>query len=260
MTTHPPDTLPSPPLLNSRNALFLDLDGTLLDLAPTPEAVVVPQDLSGLLASLAPALGGALAIVTGRALETVDTLLRPWTVIGAGLHGAEYRWPGMRAIDRLPLLPVRSIVEQLRARFAPVPAVLVEDKGHSVALHYRLAPERRAECESEMLAATRDRGDLRLMHGHCVIEALPADADKGSAILRLMQRPPFAFRVPVFLGDDVTDEEAFPVVSGCGGLSVRVGASSSRATHTLSSPSDVRRWLHASLTALESTHGNPSES
>ncbi|TDU25592.1 trehalose 6-phosphatase [Panacagrimonas perspica] len=259
MTPHPPDTGPPPPLLTRRNALFLDLDGTLLELASTPDAVVVPQDLSALLASLASALGGALAIVTGRALETVDALLRPWTVIGAGLHGAEYRLPGMRTIDRLPLLPVRNIVEQLRSRFASVPGVLVEDKEHSVALHYRLAPERREECESAMLAVTCQRTDLRLMHGHCVIEALPAAADKGSAILRLLQRAPFEFRVPVFLGDDVTDEEAFPVVSGCGGMSVRVGASSPRATHILSSPSDVLRWLRASLTALEAAYGKASE-
>jgi trehalose 6-phosphate phosphatase len=260
VTPHPPDTGPPPPLLTRRNALFLDLDGTLLELASTPDAVVVPTDLSTLLASLAATLDGALAIVTGRTLETVDALLQPWTVVGAGLHGAEFRWPGMRTIDRLPLLPVRDIVEQLRARFASVPAVLIEDKGHSVGLHYRLAPDRRVECESAMVAATRERADLRLMRGHCVIEALPADADKGSAILRLMRRAPFEFRVPVFLGDDVTDEEAFPVVSGCGGLSVRVGASSSRATHTLSSPSDVLRWLRASLAALESVHGKASES
>ena len=246
---------PRPPLpLTSAHALFLDLDGTLLELAPTPDAVVVPHDLPRLLESLSTELGGAVAIVTGRALATVDALLAPWTVMGAGLHGAEFRWPGMRSIDRLPLMPVEEIVGALRDRFRGNHAIRIEDKGVSVALHYRLSPERQLECEEAISQATSGRPDLRLMHGHFVIEALPITADKGSAILSLTKRAPFANRIPVFVGDDQTDEEAFPVVTSLGGTTVRVAATSTRATHGLASPSDVVDWLRSSLGLLISDH------
>ncbi len=244
--------LPLPPKLSPNAALFLDLDGTLLELAPRPEAVVVPEGLSGLLQSLDKVLGGALAVVTGRPLARVDEMLRPWLAVGAGLHGNEYRWPGTTDIERMNAVPAALVARQLRERFIDEPAIEIEDKGAAVALHFRRAPERVAACEATMIEATRGRDDLRLLRGHCVIEALPAATDKGKAIARLMARAPFAGRIPAFIGDDVTDEDAFPVIGQFGGLCVKVGHRSTHAAHGLEGPAEVLHWLRSSLRSLQS--------
>lgn len=244
--------LPSPPRLTRDSALFLDVDGTLLELAPTPDSVRVPEGLAPLLGALSDALGGALAVVTGRSLARIEKLLSPWAVVGAGLHGIEFRWPGAADIDRAPFAPLSPVVAKLRARFASEPAVEVEDKGVAVALHFRRAPERAAECAAAMAEIARSHPELRLLRGHCVIEALPVQANKGDAIRRLMQSAPFAGRVPAFVGDDVTDEDAFPVVGSFGGLCIKVGQHSSYAAHGVDGPRDVLEWLRSSLRSLQS--------
>lgn len=244
--------LPTPPRLPRNTALFLDLDGTLLELARTPESVVVPEGLVGLLQAIEGEFGGALAVITGRPLADVDRLFDPWQPIGAGLHGLEFRWPGAAVVRREDVGSIGALATRLRKRFCEDSAILVEDKGASVALHYRLAPERAAECERAMIEATRDLPALRLLKGHSVIEALPSTADKGRAIARLMGCAPFSGRVPAFIGDDVTDEDAFPVVGTYGGLCVKVGRTSSFAAHGLDGPRDVLEWLRSSLRSLRS--------
>lgn len=251
--------LPTPPHLPRNAALFLDLDGTLLELAPTPQAVVVPEGLVVLLQALSRELDGALALITGRSLETVDQLLAPWQSLGAGVHGLEFRWPGARLIAREAAGLTGTLAADLRERFHAQRAIQVEDKGAAVALHFRLAPERAAECEEAMVEATRNLPGLRLLRGHSVIEALPATADKGRAIARLMERAPFAGRVPAFVGDDVTDEDAFPVIGRYGGLCVKVGHTSSVAAHGLEGPRDVLAWLRWCLRWLQSEHDERSK-
>lgn len=247
-------TLPTPLRLPRNTALFLDLDGTLLELASTPQAVVVPEGLVNLLQALSRELEGALAIITGRSLETVDRLLAPWQSLGAGLHGLEFRWPGSLLIERESVGLIGALATRLRERFPAPSAIQVEDKGAAVALHFRLAPERATECEQAMIEATSDLPGLRLLRGHCVIEALPATADKGRAIARLMARTPFAGRTPAFVGDDVTDEDAFPVITRHGGLCVKVGHAPSIAAHGLDGPREVLKWLRVSLRSLQSDH------
>lgn len=247
---------PTPPPLTRQHALFLDLDGTLIDFAPAPDEVVVPEGLAAMLGSVAEGLGGALAIVTGRPLADVDRLFAPWTPVGAGLHGLEMRWPGTRTILRDPTDALGAVRRGLQQRFEADPRIWVEDKTAAVALHFRRAPERGEECKAAMAELVQGSPELRLLHGHCVIEALPLEANKGRAILRLMDRAPFAGRIPSFVGDDVTDEDAFPAVDVLGGLSVKVGQGDTRAEHRLDGPHDVRRWLRESLRSLQSRHGD----
>ena len=247
--------LPIPPLLTRDQALLLDVDGCLLDLAPTPNEVSVPTFLPGLLTDLGEQLDQALAVISGRSLEVVDVLLAPWRATGAGVHGAELRLPGT---DRIQLAPRRAsaIVARLRARFVDVPDVIVEDKGAAVAVHFARCPQREAECEAALLEAMRTIPGMRMQKGHHVREALPADSDKGTALGVLMQHAPFAGRSPVFAGDDRTDEAAFAEVNARDGISVKVGSGPTQAHYRLGTPGQVLQWLQASL---QSMRGDPEE-
>ncbi|MGH8519002.1 MAG: trehalose-phosphatase [Panacagrimonas sp.] len=247
--------LPVPPLLTRDQALLLDVDGCLLDLAPTPNEVSVPSWLPGLLGDLEVQLDQAVAVISGRSLDVIDILLAPWRATGAGVHGAELRLPGT---DRIQLAPRRAaaIVARLRARFVDVPDVIVEDKGAAVAVHFARCPEREAESEAALLEAMRAVTGMRMQKGHHVREAVPADSDKGTALRVLMQHAPFMGRPPVFAGDDRTDEAAFAEVNSMEGISVKVGRGSTEARYRLGTPSQVLLWLQASL---DSMRGEPGE-
>ncbi|MHA1108606.1 MAG: trehalose-phosphatase [Alphaproteobacteria bacterium] len=214
--------LPRP---DARWALFLDVDGTLVEFAPTPDAVKVGRRLVDLLDRLNATLGGAVALVSGRPIAKLDELFAPLRLPAAGNHGLERRdmsgnltAPG---VEPASLDPVRSAFE----RFADENiGIVVEDKGASVALHYRLAPEAAAAVESLADDVLRDLGPgFRIQRGKMLVELRPDGADKGSAIESFMADPPFAGRVPVFIGDDVTDEDGFAAVNRMGGFSIRVG-------------------------------------
>lgn len=248
-TGHEAKELPVPPLLKRDQALFLDVDGCLIELAPSPTEVVVPPWLAGLLTDLGEALGQAVAVISGRSLHTIDSLLAPWQAAGAGIHGAELRLPGS---DRIEVAPrsAAAIVEQLRARFADVPEVLIEDKGAAVAIHFARCPEREAECEAALVDAMRAVPGMRLQAGRLVREALPAGADKGAALRMLMQHDPFAGRIPVFAGDDCTDEAAFAEAKMQQGFGVKVGEGATAALHRLGTPNQVLLWLQASLASM----------
>ncbi len=231
--------LPRP---DPRWALFLDVDGTLVDIAPTPDAVEVGHRLVELLAALDTALGGAVALVSGRPIATLDELFQPLRLPAAGNHGVERRTITgdflTPDIEPGTLDPVRAAFE----RFADERAgVVVEDKGLSVAAHFRLAPEARdaAECLAESLL--QSLGPRFCMQpGKMMVELRPAGADKGSAIQAFMAEPPFAGRVPVFIGDDVTDEDGFEAVNRLGGHSIRVGEAEST----------VAQWRVAGIDAV----------
>lgn len=233
---------PPPPPLAADIALFHDLDGSLIELAARPDDVVVEAHLPDLLQALERRLGGALAIVTGRQLQTLDRLLHPLRLAAAGLHGAELRRPGM-AIETRPAA-TDGLADALRRYFGDDPNILIEDKGVAVAVHYRQAPERAAECEAVASALASAMG-LSATKGKMVIEVLPPQANKGHAVQTLMERAPFAGRKPVFVGDDLTDENGILVAQAMGGFGVKVGAGSSAARYRLDSVDAVHRWLAA---------------
>ena len=239
-----------PPPLTVSSALYLDFDGTLVELASTPDRVECAPSLLPLLATLHQLLDGALAIITGRRLESVDPFLAPLTLCGAGLHGAQIRLQSSaQDIERAPP-EMRRLAAELATHFTRVPGVLIEDKGGAVALHYRLAPERADECQGLMRRLAAAYG-LDTIMGHCVIEARPAGINKGLGLHRLSEAPPFFGRVPIFVGDDTTDEDAILVAQALGGSGIRVGSQPSAAQYRLKNVSAVHRWLADSITDIE---------
>lgn len=225
-------------------ALFLDFDGTLVDIAPRPDAIVVHPDLSAILQRLRDRLGGALAIVTGRPVGVIDAEFAPARFDVAGLHGAEMRVASSSIEAAPPSAALRESVARLQAAMAGRAGLLVEDKGRSVALHWRLAPHLADEAVTLMSAEAERLGPaFRLQAGKSVLELLPASANKGDAIAALLRHPPYRDRVPVFIGDDVTDEHGFEVVDAAGGLSVRVGEGPSRAARRIATPTALMRCL-----------------
>ena len=224
-------------------AVFLDIDGCLIDLAPTPDSIVVPEDLPANLMALSQLLGGAMALVTGRALIYADQLFRPYRFSLAGLHGAEIRGP-----DGKPLLTeappeFQALKAGLMRDAEAMPGVLIEDKGAAVAAHYRLAPQFEQQLDQRMLAFSKAAGPgWALQLGKFVFEIRPSRASKGDAVERFMQQAPFLDRLPLVLGDDLTDESMFAVANARGGHSIRIGRqnASTCAISTIESPAAVR--------------------
>jgi trehalose 6-phosphate phosphatase len=237
-------------------ALFLDIDGTLLDLAPTPSEVVVPPDLPDLLQALTRALGGAVALVSGRSITDIDTLFSPLALIAAGQHGAEIRLPN-GATERLGAAD--GILTGLMARIAAFaeahPGILVEDKGMTIAVHCRKVPQYQAELGQFLTALAAEHGDrLETIRGHRVFEIKPRNLSKRTAVEHLMRIAPFAGRLPVFIGDDRTDEDGFAAVRALGGHAVRVGPVdpgwATVATWRIADPACARAFLSHVATSL----------
>ncbi|MGZ5914942.1 MAG: trehalose-phosphatase, partial [Hyphomicrobium sp.] len=188
----------------SRYALFLDVDGTLLDIAATPDEVVVPRELAPLLARIAKGLDGALAILTGRQLVEIDVLLEPLRLVGAGVHGAELRAAPSDSIVRVATSLPGSLVDQALELANGMPGIIAEPKGPGLALHYRQAPELKAVLEARIrLLLTRYVDELVLCPGRKLFEIIPAGHSKGTALETLAKLPTFAGRLPVMIGDDV---------------------------------------------------------
>jgi trehalose 6-phosphate phosphatase len=244
-----PDALPhkvAPGVENLQGAaLFLDFDGTLVDIAPRPDAVVVQEGLPELLDQLRGRLGGALAIVSGRPLSVIDGYLAPYRFDVAGLHGAEQRIGGAVTVEPMPdARRLRQAVELLRMRADGRPGLIVEDKGRSVAFHWRLAPALAGYAADAVAEAERLLGsDYRVQDGKDVLELLPRFATKGAAISRFMGSEPYRGRTPYFVGDDLTDEHGFGVVAALGGQGVRIGPGDTMAARRMDSPAALRQWL-----------------
>ena len=226
-------------------AFFLDIDGTLLEIAATPKAVHMAKDDCKLVAALYDKADGALALVSGRSLAMIDELFSPMRLPAAGQHGVERR--DARGRVHKPSLSddlLARAAEPIRA-FAQQHAGLVfEHKGYSMALHYRLAPQLASAAHAVVREAARELGDgVEVQRGKMVAELKPAGHDKGRAIEAFMKERPFARRVPVFLGDDLTDEHGFRVVDRLGGHSIKVGAGPTVARWRLPNPSAARAWL-----------------
>ncbi|KQV84204.1 trehalose-phosphatase [Rhizobium sp. Root1220] len=227
-------------------ALFLDIDGTLLDLAEVPDGIVVPATLPQALDAASRKLGGALALVTGRALGYADQLFAPFRFPIAGLHGAELRWPDGRTARAETTTAFEKLKIELREATAGFEGVLIEDKGAAVAAHYRLAPERRSDLEPLMEAfQSRVGSGWTLQRGKMVLELRPSNADKGHSVDTFLAHAPFAGRLPIAIGDDLTDEAMFRVANRRGGHSIRVGptASTTEAAMTLPAAAAVRELI-----------------
>jgi trehalose 6-phosphate phosphatase len=232
------------PPLNGNTALFLDIDGTLLDLARTPDAVIVPPELQASLHKLNDALHGALAFVSGRSLATIDRLFSPLRTAAIGCHGAEVRGHDgkVQALARPMPDSVRGLFRQIERNH---PGVLLEDKLYSLALHYRLAPEARSAIRAELdqEAPLFAREDVTLVEGKAVIEARPSGVDKGVGLRALLAQKPFRGRRVLFGGDDTTDLDVFHILPEIGGSGFSVGRRFPGVDHVFASPRAVRQWL-----------------
>jgi len=230
-------------------ALFLDFDGTLVSLAAHPDDVHVSPRLKALLGELVETYEGAVAVVSGRPLDQLERLLAPVSLPMAGIHGLEWRdADGSRhsAVDQPTQLA--SCRDALAAFVEDHPGLHYEDKGVSLTLHYRGAPELAEACREFFEAQHQALGDtFELIPGKCVLELRPSGYHKGTAVARLLdETSAFQARTPVFIGDDVTDEDAFRIVNARGGHSVRVGSQDeTAATYYLESVQEVLTWLES---------------
>ena len=237
---------PPPPLSRlAPAALFLDFDGTLVELADAPGAIAVPAGLAPLLDRLVARLGGRLAIVSGRALDDLRSHLGGAGAVLSGSHGTELHYADGRRIPVAVPPGLAAARDEIRRFAAGGEGLLVEDKPAGVALHYRLAPEREAEAAA-FLASLAERSGLALQRGKMVAELRPLGTDKGAAVRRLMGEPPFAGARPVFVGDDLTDEDAFRAAESLGGAGVLVGPDRPTAARwRLDGVTEVTAWLES---------------
>jgi len=244
-----PDAVPVPGALVphlSECALLLDIDGTLLDLAPTPREVWVPPDLALTLPRLLNRTSGALALVSGRSINDIDLIFAPLQLPAVGGHGAEMR---LSVDNESVSAPAPPMDKELKRRLAAIaklsPGILLEDKGYSLALHYRLAPHaEKAIYEAvSMIRADLPNAPIEVLPGKSVCEIKHAGFTKATGVKELMTRDPFKGRRPVFIGDDVTDETVFAIMPDYNGLAFSVGRRARGVAGHFDEPRDVRAWL-----------------
>jgi trehalose 6-phosphate phosphatase len=226
--------------------VLLDVDGTLLDLAPTPHEVHVPPTLLRTLLIMRERSGGAVALVSGRLIGDLDFVFSPLRLTAVGGHGAEIRLDPDGAIVEQTALPLEAGLKQrLKAVASRHRNIIVEDKGHSLALHYRLALDEGLAVVDDVFRACKafPAESYELLTGKAVIEVKSPGFDKGTAVHTLMKHAPFNGRTPIFIGDDTTDEAAFAAVPDYGGIAISVGRKVAGVDGRFQSPEDVRRWL-----------------
>jgi len=227
-------------------AILLDIDGTLLDLAPTPREVWVPPDLSSTLDRLLEKTSGALALVSGRSLNDIDLIFAPDRFPAVGGHGAEMRLGADSEAVAAHAPPMDGELKRRLAAIAKLsPGILLEDKGYSLALHYRLAPHaERAIFEAvSLIRADTPNAPIEVLPGKCVCEIKPSGVTKATGVRELMTHEPFKGRRPIFIGDDVTDESVFAIVPEYGGLAFSVGRHVKGVAGYFGEPREVREWL-----------------
>ena len=238
-----PETLPR---ITPRTALFLDFDGTLVELAAQPELVEIPPGLTSTLVALSAQLGDALALVSGRSLADLDGFLMPLRLPSAGEHGALRRTAAGSLISApsADLQHVLQVAQSLAQRHA---GLRLELKSRALSLHYRHAPELEDLCLQVMREAVGQSAGFELMQGKLVIDVKPLGFSKGTAIAAFMGEAPFNGRMPLFAGDDVTDEAGFEAVQRLGGQAVKVGAGPTVARYRCASVSHLAAWLQSSI-------------
>ncbi|GGB60851.1 trehalose 6-phosphate phosphatase [Roseibium aquae] len=242
----------TPPHVRPDMALFLDFDGTLVDLAPRPEQVAVSPGVVDTLSRLQVCLDGAVAVISGRPIAEIDHFLDPLQLPAAGLHGLEHRKAvGADIIRDKPTGAIAQLKADLEASDLLTNGVFLENKGVALAVHYRANPDREEDVRGVMQEAVAGLDNLHLVEGKMVIEAKPATSDKGRAVEAFMAHAPFKDRTPVFIGDDVTDEDGLAAAQRLGGLGVKVGMGQTCAHYRLSSVPAVHAWLTSNFLALE---------
>src|ERR1700676_467178 len=238
-------------------AILLDIDGTLLDLAPTPREVWVPPGLAETLSRLYDKTSGALALVSGRSLNDIDLIFAPAQFPAVGGHGAEMR---ISTDSEAVATHAPPMDKELKRRLAAIaklsPGILLEDKGYSLALHYRLAPhaEKAIYAAVSLIRADLPNAPIEVLPGKCVCEIKHSGFTKATGVLELMTHEPFKGRRPIFIGDDVTDETVFGIMPDLGGLAFSVGRRATGVADHFDEPRDVREWL-AHLLYDEATAG-----
>jgi len=231
------------PFNPEKDALFLDIDGTLLDIAPSARDVTVPPALVRNLERLDHKLEGALALVSGRMIHEIDGLFAPLRLRCAGAHGAEWRLSPHGPVTASLTLP-DQLRDDIAVAFSKKAGLVVEDKIFNVAVHYRQSPQKASMIEKILTAIVKPYGDkVRIVHGRKVFEVSLAMNNKGSAIERLLKTTPFKGRRPVFLGDDTTDLAAIGACLKNGGVAARVGRGDPRQKSAFDSPAKVRGWI-----------------
>src|SRR6202795_3252642 len=227
-------------------AILLDIDGTLLDLAPTPREVWVPPGLARTLNRLLVRTAGALALVSGRSLNDIDLIFAPEQFPAIGGHGAEMR---LATDSEAVATHAPPMDKELKRRLAAIaklsPGILLEDKGYSLALHYRLAPHaEKAIYEAvSLIRADLPNAPIEVLPGKCVCEIKHSGFNKASGVIELMNHAPFKGRRPIFIGDDVTDESVFAIMPDFGGLAFSVGRRAQGVADYFDDPAEVRAWL-----------------
>src|ERR1700704_6143324 len=244
-----PEAVPVPASLVphlDQTALLLDIDGTLLDLAPTPREVWVPPGLAKTLNRLLARTSGALALVSGRSLNDIDLIFAPTEFPAVGGHGAEMR---LSTDNEAVATHAPPMDKELKKRLAAIaqlsPGILLEDKGYSLALHYRLAPhaEKAIYAAVSLIRADLPNAPIEVLPGKCVCEIKHSGFNKATGVLELMTHEPFRGRRPIFIGDDVTDETVFAIMPELRGLAFSVGRRAQGVAGHFDEPSDVRQWL-----------------
>jgi trehalose 6-phosphate phosphatase len=233
-----------------RIALLLDVDGTLLDLATSPDDVHVPEDLRAVLQKLSRCEDCALALVSGRPIAQLDALFAPLKLAMVGCHGAEMRTQPHGEIRQRPALD-NAVRHDLYAMAQRFPGTLLEDKRYSIAIHFRKAPMLETPLADAAKSFVAERPALEVLAGKAVIEFKPRGYDKATACAALLEHAPFRGRVPVFLGDDVTDESMFRALPEFSGIGISVGRTMEGAQFMLRSPAAVRLWLRELVTEAQ---------
>jgi len=226
-------------------AILLDIDGTIVDIAPSPRQVWVPPALRRTLARLDELTGGAVALVSGRSLNDIDLLFSPLQLAAIGGHGAELR-PVAGGESRTCATPLNGALKRALASLTELgPGILAEDKGYSLALHYRLAPDKGNVLYAAVqdLCARTPHAAVEILPGKMVVEVKSTGVNKATAVCELMTYPPFIGRNPIFIGDDTTDEPVFGVIPKFGGLGFSVGRTIADANGRFDRPETVREWL-----------------
>jgi trehalose 6-phosphate phosphatase len=240
------------PPIGPNEALFLDFDGTLVDLAPRPEDVRVSDDLIAALSRLQDRLKGALAVVSGRPISQIDGFLAPLHLPAAGLHGLEHRHTVDADIERTKPGPeIRALKGVVRNSGLLEKGVYLEDKGATLALHYRSVPAMEEAVVRLMNEALEALPSLHIIRGKMVVEAKPFASDKGSAVRSFLEHAPFKGRKPIFIGDDVTDEDGIAAAQDAGGIGIKVGDGETCAHFRLRDVAAVHDWLAGNITVTE---------
>ncbi len=237
---------PRPPALDpARHALYLDFDGTLVDFAPEPDAIEVRPGTIELLEKVSDKLDGALAIVTGRRIGDIDRHLAPLALPASGVHGQEIRPASGENTKVAPSGEIDEARRRLAASMRPADPLLLEDKGGALVLHFRKHPAERERAEALARDVVSGLGALHVVPGHGIFEIVERGVTKARALAHLSAHAPFAGRIPVYVGDDTTDEDAIGAAQQAGGFGVKVGPGETRAQFRLSDIDAVHRWLTA---------------